>query len=166
MSLKQAIAVAMKAEIEGRELYRVVAEKTDDGKAREVFTYLSEEENRHFEYLKKMHDSLGEGKRLDIPVLKKIVSFDDAESPIFSREFRSRIKEKHFEMSALSIALRMERDSSEYYKKMAQESSDEQLRSFFTKLAEWENEHYGALHREMEFLEQEYFEENRFSPFL
>jgi rubrerythrin len=165
MDLKKAFGFAMKSEVEGREMYKIAADRTDDEKAREVFTYLSEEENKHFEALEKMYHSALKGEEIEIPDIPRLVRFDDLESPIFSKDFKNRIGDRHFEMTALSIALRLEHDSSEFYRKMAEETDDAKLKSFFEKLAAWENEHYEALNHEIQFLEDEYYEKNNFSPF-
>ena len=165
MDLKKAFGTAMKGEIEGRELYRMVSERTDDPQAREVFKYLAEEENKHFETLEKMYHSTLKGEEINIPDLPRLVEFKDVESPIFSENFKNRIGQSHFEMSALSIALRLERDASDFYKKMAEGSSDSGLKDFFKNLADWEEDHYRAIHREIQFLEEEYYQKNNFSPF-
>ena len=165
MDLKKAFGMAMKGEIEGRELYRTVSERTDDPQAKDVFKYLAEEENKHFETLEQMYHSTLKGEEINIPALPRLVEFKDVESPIFSENFKNRIGQSHFEMSALSIALRLERDAADFYKKMAEGSSDRRLKNFFDDLASWEQDHYRAIYREIKFLEEEYFQNNNFSPF-
>ena len=162
MDLKKAVALAMKGEIEGRELYLMAASKTGDQKARSVFSFLAEEENRHYEWLKGMYE--GRAKFV-MPKMEKLVRFEDAESPIFSREFKNGIGKKHFEMSALSIAVRLELEAARFYGKTADECEDGELKSFFSNLAEWENGHYRALNQEIKYLEDEYFQDNNFTPF-
>jgi rubrerythrin len=162
MDLKKAVALAMKGEIEGRELYRMASLKTEDGKAKEVFAYLAEEENKHYEWLRGMYES---PTGFEMPRMEKLARFEDASSPIFSREFKNGIGGKHFEMSALSIAVRLELEASRFYKKTADECEDKTLKTFFSSLAEWENGHYRALNQEIRFLEDEYFQSNNFSPF-
>jgi len=177
MDLKKAVALAMKGEIEGRELYLMAASKTEDGKAKDVFAYLAEEENRHLEWLQSLYESLTGASvppfavpnfvmpKFVMPKMEKLVRFEDAESPIFSREFKRGIGLKHFEMSALSIAVRLELEASRFYEKTAEECEDEELKTFFAGLAEWETGHYRALNQEIKFLEDEYFQNNNFSPF-
>jgi len=165
MDLKKAFGVAMKGEIEGRELYKAAADRTDDSKAKEVFKFLADEEDRHFETLKSMYDSYSINGKIQIPDMPRIVRFDDATSPIFSRDFKKRIGQKHFEMSALSLALRLEHDSIQYYAKMADEVDNSGLKEFFTELSSWEKDHYNALYAEISYLEDEYFSENNFEPF-
>ena len=95
MDLKKAFGTAMKGEIEGRELYRMVSEQTDDPQAKDVFKYLAEEENKHFETLEKMYHSTLKGEEINIPDLPRLVEFKDVESPIFSENFKN-IKQDKF----------------------------------------------------------------------
>lgn len=165
MDLKLAFETAMKGEIEGRELYKIAADRSEDAKAKEVFTYLAKEEDAHFEALKGMYHSLLKSEEIVIPDLPRLVRFEDATNPIFSDDFKSRLEGRHFEMSALSIALKLEQDAFQYYQKVSDESGDEGLKKFFGRLSAWEKDHYDALHREIAYLEEDYFTENRFSPF-
>jgi rubrerythrin len=165
MDLKQGLKDAMKGEIEGRELYLVAAERAEDEKAKEVFSYLAREEDSHFEALKKMYHSYLKSEDLNLPELPRLVRFEDATSPIFSQEFKERMRGKHFEMSALSIALKLEQDAFQFYGKMAEDSDDGELSAFFNRLSAWEKDHYDALYSEIAFLEDDYFAENRFSPY-
>jgi rubrerythrin len=165
MDLKNAFELAMKGEIEGRELYTVAAEKSEDEKAKEVFAYLAKEENSHLEALTNMYHSFLKGEELLLPKLPRLVTFDDAKSPIFSRDFKGRLGGRHFEMSALSIGLKLEQDAFRYYEKMSIEVEDDGLKSFFKTLSAWEKDHYDALNKELEYLEDDYFRENSFSPF-
>lgn len=164
--LNNAFKTAMKSEIEGRELYKIVSEQSDDPKAKEVFLFLSQEENNHLLALQKMFQSYQKGESLEIPKITRLVRFDDTESPIFSRDFKERLKGKHFEMSALSIALRLENDSAQYYRECAEKTEDDALKAFFLELSDWEREHYNAFYREISYLEEEYFIKNNFEPFL
>lgn len=165
MDLKLALETAMKGEIEGRELYKIAADRSDDDKAKEVFTYLAKEEDSHFEALKGMYHSYLQDQDLVIPVLPRLVRFEDATNPIFSEAFKGRLEGRHFEMSALSIALKLEQDAFQYYQKVSDESDDSELKEFFSRLSAWEKDHYNALHREIAYLEEDYFNENNFSPF-
>jgi rubrerythrin len=165
MDLKLALETAMKGEIEGRELYQIAAERSDDEKAKDVFTYLAKEEDSHFEALKGMYHAYIKDQELVIPDLPRLVEFTDAENPIFSDSFKSRLEGRHFEMSALSIALKLEQDAFQYYQKVSDESDDEAIKSFFSRLSTWERDHYNALHREINYLEEDYFTDNSFSPF-
>ena len=165
MDLKLALETAMKGEVEGRELYQIAAERSDDEKAKDVFTYLAKEEDSHFEALKGMYHSYLKDQKLVVPELPRLVEFTDAKNPIFSDSFKNRLAGRHFEMSALSIALKLEQDAFQYYQKVSDESEDGEIKKFFSRLSAWEKDHYNALHREISYLEEDYFTENSFSPF-
>ena len=165
MDLKDALQHAMKAEIEGRELYRIASERSDDEKASKMFLYLSREEDSHFEALKGIYEAHLKGERLIVPKLQRLAEFSHAESPIFSPSFKERLSGRHWEMSVLSIALKLEQDSILYYKKMADETGEKVLKDFFLELSGWEKSHSDALNRELNFLQEEYWEKNNFSPF-
>jgi rubrerythrin len=165
MDLKHAFETAMKGEIEGRELYKIAAERSDDAQAKDVFTYLAREEDSHFEALKGMYHSYVKDQELVIPELPRLVTFKDARNPIFSEDFKGRLEGRHFEMSALSIALKLEQDAFQYYQRVSDESDNTEIKSFFSRLSAWEKDHYNALHKEIAYLEEDYFSENNFSPF-
>ena len=166
MDLKKALEMAMKGEIEGRELYNVTAERTQDPNAREIFSFLSQEENSHFNALKTISHSYVKGEKIVVPELPRLVHFLDAESPIFSEDFKKGLEGKHFEMSALSIGLRLEYDASRFYRKMAESTEIKELKALFEELTQWENDHYNAFQKELNFLEDDYMMQNNFSPFL
>jgi rubrerythrin len=157
MDLREAFKQAILGEIEGRELYAMAAEKVSDSKAKEVFGKLSREENLHFEYLQKMAEAHFSGKPVEVPELQKLETFADAESPIFTREFKKFVKDRHFEIATLSIGIKLELESSAAYREMAKTAEDGELKRFFQKLAEWEDGHYQALRRQISFL-REYYE--------
>lgn len=165
MDIKEALKVAIKGEIEGRELYKVLAEKTDDPEAKIIFENLAKEEDSHFQALKTVSQTLVDSEEFVMPKLEKLVTFENVDSPIFSKSFKTRVKEKHFEMSALSIAMKLELDSTNFYKKMADEAPNNDLKIFFQTLSDWEKGHYDAISKQIKALEDEYFEKNNFAPF-
>ncbi len=156
MDLKEAFKTAILGEIEGRELYRVAAEKTADEKARRVFTNLADEEDSHFKTLQAMAESYFKGEKITAPELPRLESFEDAESPIFSQNFKDFIKDKHLEVSTLAIGMKLELESKLFYSEMAKEADDEELKKFFTELSDWEKGHYEALRKQIGYIESYY----------
>ncbi len=163
MDLKQAFETAIKGEMEGRELYKAAAGKTDDKKAKEVFQMLSDEEQSHLDTLVKLANEYQEGKDVSIPDLPKPTSFEDAESPIFTREFKDKVTDKDFEMATLSIGIKLELESEKFYKEMAQAADQSKLKEFFNYLADWEKGHYDYLNKQIGFLNSYYT--NKYSFF-
>jgi rubrerythrin len=154
MDLQEALKTAMKGEVEGRELFKAAAEKTEDKKAKEVFNMLAEEEQSHLNELRHIAKEYEEGKDISIPPLPSPASFEDAESPIFTREFKEKVSD--FDMTALSIGVKLELESERFYREMADEASQKELEELFARLADWEHGHYEYLQKQIGFLQSYY----------
>lgn len=165
MNILESLKKAIQGEIEGRELYLAAAEKSSDPQAKEVFNFLSMEEDEHIKALVKIGENLAEGNKIEPADLKKYTNLDSPGSSIFSDNFRSRLEGKHFEMSAISIGLKLELDSFRFYADLAKQTEDAELKKLFQTLSDWEKGHYDALQREMDSLHDSYFEQNHFAPF-
>lgn len=163
MDLKKALQTAIKGELEGRELYKAAAEKTSDKKAKKVFSMLAEEEQKHLDTLVKMAKEYNEGGDISSPDLPSPASFEDAESPIFSREFKDKVAD--FDMTALSIGIKLELESEKFYRDTAMGTGVEEMKTLFNRLAEWEKEHYNYLQKQIGFFNSYYTNKYSFSRF-
>jgi rubrerythrin len=163
MDLQSALQTAMKGEIEGRELYKAAAEKTGDDKAQEVFKMLADEEQHHLDSLIRIAEDYDGGKELAMPELRAPASFEDAESPIFTREFKEKVAD--FDMTALSIGMKLELESEKAYRDMAKEAESSELQQLFTRLADWEKGHFDYLQQQKGFLERYYTQKYSFFRF-
>jgi rubrerythrin len=159
--LKQAI----QAEIDGYHFYMMAARSTDDDKGREVFEKLADDEKEHVRFLSIQYNAFMDHGAPDAAA--KLGSRADLSgpSPIFSEGFRSRIKDAHFEMSALSIGASLELSAVQFYKDQAAQSDDEIVKKFYLELADWESGHYNALLQQQESLKEDYWAGGGFSPF-
>jgi len=162
--LLEILSQAMQVEIDGYHFYKLASEKTIDEKGKEVFLSLAEDEKKHYQILKEQYEKVR--KTGGVKFVDKKVEFFKSESPspIFSEDFKKRIKDMHFEMSALSIGALLEKNSIEYYRKFAEQSQDEETKKLFSYLIEWEQEHLKALIAQQKYLKEAYWEEARFSP--
>lgn len=156
MDLREALLTAIKGEIEGRDLYKAAAEKTRDKKAKKVFTLLSDEEQSHLNSLVQIAKEYEEGKELSIPDLPSPASFEDAQSPIFTPEFKNKVAD--FDMSALSIGIKLELESEKFYRDVARQAESDTIRNLFERLADWEHGHYEYLQKQIGFFESYYTE--------
>ena len=159
------IAEAIRTENEGRYFFLMAANSTTDPKGKQVFETLADEEQIHLKYLKKQYLSLVERGEFDKKLkLGPRADFSGA-NPIFSEQLLERLSDAHFEMSALSIGVRLELYSMSFYKKQSEESPDPFVKRFFAELAEWEADHYHALLKQLDALKDFYWEAAGFSPF-
>ncbi len=161
MELKDALQTAITGEVEGRELYRAAAEKTSDKKAKKIFTMLADEEQSHHDSLVQMAKEYAEGKGISTPDLPAPMSFEDAESPIFTREFKDKVAD--FDMTALSIGMKLELESENFYREAAGDAGDKAVKDLFNRLADWEKGHFENLRKQVGFFKSYY--ENKYSFF-
>jgi len=154
---------AIQAEFEGHIFYKMSAEKTDDEQGAEAFRQLAKDEMEHYTFLKAQYDSFLRQNRPDMD--KKLgKSSQPIDSPIFSANFKSRLKDAHYEMTALSIGVQLELSAINFYKSEAAKISEPTAKKFFKDLAEWESAHYRRLLKQQQELKEEYWQDANFSP--
>ena len=155
------IKTAMEAELTGHAFYKNAAENTDDPMGKETFSRMAEEELSHFNYLRHQYKSVLEKGAFDFGEKLK-PQHKHAEHPIFSDAIKNRIKESHFEVSALSIGMKLEMDAMSFYRSCSEKAQDEEVKQFYIELADWEQDHYRAFKQQLDLLKQDYFEANNF----
>ena len=160
-----ALLEAIRAERDGASFYLMAAQTCDDPLGKKVFQGLAAEELDHQEYLGAQHQSLQTTGRLDSS-LKLQHQVDLAgDSPIFSPQIKDRIKDAHFEMSALSIGIQLEQSAIEHYSRAADAAEDPAVAEFFRELVRWETGHHQALLRQQELLKEDYWSSGGYCPF-
>ena len=160
----QGLKTAIEAELTGHEFYKNAAKTTSDPMGKETFSRMAEEEMGHFNYLRHQYKSVLEKGEYDFT--EKLVKKEHkrTKSPIFSDEIKRRIKDSHFEVSALTIGMKLELDAMRYYRSSAEKADNEDVKRFYTELADWEQEHYHAFEKQLDMLKEEYFQANNFVP--
>jgi rubrerythrin len=155
---------AIQAEKTGQEFYKMAARTTADPKGKKVFEELAAEEAEHFDYLVAHYQALKSSGKV---ASKKLTLHADlaANEPIFSADLKKRIKEAHFEMSALAIAVQLELNALVHYREQAAKAKDPAVRELFEELVKWETGHYEAFIRQQQVLQEEYWSEAGFAPF-
>lgn len=160
----EGLKIAIQTELNGIEFYRLAAEKTEDRKGKEVFQSLANDEIKHFNELKKQYENLiKEDEWLSKIELGSPTQFE-GESPIFTEELKNRIKDRHFEMSALSIGAILETNSIDFYRRMKEEADDPVARQLFENLQKWEEKHLEAITKQLDLLREEYWADAHFTP--
>lgn len=158
------LSSAMQVEIDGYHFYKLASEKTTDNKGKEVFSSLAEDEKKHYQILKGQYEKVRKTGGIEFKDKKVEFFKSESPSPIFSEDFKKRIKDMHFEMSALSIGALLEKNSIEFYRKSAEESGDAEVKNLFSYLVQWEQEHLKALITQQQYLKEAYWQDARFFP--
>jgi rubrerythrin len=151
--LLKVVKEAINVEKDGYHFYQTAAARIRDDKGKAVFRSLAQDELDHWQVLEGLQQAIktktkfkfthkGQGKK---PAVR-------SKSPIFSAGFKSKIKEDHFEMSALRIGQLLERNSMEFYGKHAKKTKNRDLKALFNFLVAWEKDHLQALVQQERFL--------------
>lgn len=159
----EGLKTAMEAELTGHQFYKTAAKSTKDPKGKAAFLKMAEEEMGHFNDLRKQYQAVLETGDYDF--VKKLTKGKKTSGPIFSKEIITRIKNSHFEVSALSIGMKLELDAMNFYRTCAKKAANPDARAFYNRLADWEQGHYQAFKTQLDTLKDEYFTANNFVPF-
>ena len=161
----EGLKTAMEAELTGHQFYKAAAKSTKDPKGKTTFLKMAEEEMGHFNDLRKQYRSVLDTGDYDFA--KKLAKGHGKKTsgPIFSKEIKKRIKNSHFEVSALNIGMKLELDAMTFYRNCAKKAADPEAKAFYNELADWEQGHYHAFKNQLDILKEEYFTANNFVPF-
>jgi len=163
--LLKGLTEAIQAERDGNSFYRMAAKGTDDEKGKEIFETLANEELDHMHFLRKQYDSILETGSPDMTLKLGPKADLSGLSPIFSEKLKSRIKDAHIEMSALSIGIQLELDAIKFYQAQSEKVEDQNIKQFYDELVEWEQGHYNALLAQQKDLRKDYWTDSGFAPF-
>ena len=163
--LLEALKTALEAEMTGHQFYLNAAATTGDPQGKATFVRMAKEELEHFHMLKNQYAAILEKGSFDRSLTMIDVPDPESTSSIFSPEFRDRVGQQHFEMSALSVGMQLELNAIRHYQKSADESADPDVKEFFMKLMKWEQGHYDGFSKELEQLREEYWQDNDFLPY-
>jgi len=160
----EGLRTAMEAEMTGHAFYKNAAESTADPTGKETFLRLAQEEMAHFKYLKTQYKSILDKGGYDFTQKLADEAHKHGSSPIFSSDFKKRLKESHFEISVLTIGMKLELDAIGFYRACADKAREDEAKKLYLQLAEWEQGHYDAFAHELDNLKEEYWRVNNFVP--
>jgi rubrerythrin len=140
-------------------VYQNATKNSSDPDVQNFFENRVNEEKKHYNYLLGLYQAIIKYKELKPVIMEKTMN------QIFSDDFKKRIGNNHLLFSAISVATLLEKNAMDFYKNTANETDDEILKSFFKKMAYWEQHHYDVLVEIAEEAKENFWQENRFEPF-
>ncbi len=146
--IKNAIETAIKMETDAISFYGEASRKTGYPFGKEMFKGFIQDETRHLKMLQ------GIFKGLDIAF--EFIRPKESIKTVFSEmkdEMMQKVRALDDELEAVGIAMRMEKEGYDYYKKAAANADSEKEKELFERLAEEENEHYSILNETYTFLD-------------
>ncbi len=147
-----ALSKAIASEKTGIESYLKFARQTNNASGKDMFIRLAQDEFEHMNALEKELERLQEGK----PCIRIKIKPSDIEGivPQLS-DPEARIKAgqgSSDDLTALNIALDLERRAIAFYKKEGSLTADAAVKALYARLAEMEEAHYGLIQAELDHI--------------
>lgn len=156
MDAMDALTVAIQREKEAHKCYSEAATRTTNEAGKKMFTWLAAEEKGHIDILQNQLDHVkGQGKWLSE---EGWCSYGDINNPIDCAEFGSSTEVKCdisgdlSELDILQSAISDEKEATEYYDKLAHNTSDPNGKAMLEKLSLIEKGHLDLLKEEYDYL--------------
>jgi len=152
VNLKEAITTSIEFETQVSKLYRDAMEKSADPVGKRIFGVLAEEELKHLNYLESRLDELRRTGAITLEDLDTALPSEQMiREGIGMLETRMTPKDKGSELQMLGKALEVERDTTEFYRRMARELSDKGQK-IFARFVEIEEGHLAIVQAEIDYL--------------
>jgi rubrerythrin len=132
-----AVEMAIKMKKDAIKFYGEAAEKCDHPAGKKMFLVILEDEKQHLESLNQMVNDM----KID---MKKLQPIKNIKTSLETLKDQMRVSTACSldEMEAFRMAMDMEKECVEFYKKQAAEAKDEREKAFFERLAHEEEEHF------------------------
>lgn len=132
-----AIELAIKMETDAIHFYTKSAEKTKHSVGKKMFLTIAEDEKRHLEMLSQIFKGLGiEAK--DVSPMKRVKTVFET----LRDKMMERVEATTDELEAFKIAMEMEKEGIEFYKKASSDAKTDKEKSLFERLIKEEHRHY------------------------
>ncbi|MDA8156594.1 MAG: ferritin family protein [Actinomycetota bacterium] len=138
---------AMKTEADAIDFYASAAQKTQNPIGKKMFQSIVEDEKRHLEIMECLF------KRMHVPHGK--ISPMERVKTVFEENrglMLQRVTATSDDIEALAIAMRMEQESVDFYRKAAKDATDPKEKEIFERLVAEETEHYTIFSNTHNFL--------------
>ncbi len=143
-----AMEIAKKMETDAIKFYTEAAKKTRYPAGKKMFETVTQDEKRHLEIVKKLLQGLDIHME-DVHPMKNIRTVFES----MKDEMMKKVEATTDELEAFRIAMRMEKEGLEFYKKLLSEAKTEKERTLFKKLISEEEQHYAIFENTYNFLE-------------
>ena len=132
-----AIEIAIKMEKDSIKFYTEAAEKTSNFVGKKMFLSITEDEKRHLEMLTQIFKEINITIK-DVNPMKEIKTVFET----LKDKMHDKIKATSDELEAFKIAMQMEQEGIEFYKKAGSEAKSQKERALFERLVKEEQQHF------------------------
>jgi len=156
VNLSTALKTAIEMEKKAHDLYIGASKKTMNKLGKETLEAIAAKELDHIAAINKFSEKMSGDKNYEEAVLEiKPKSKEDYILPIvekLTKELDAKIKPDSDLEKAYAVAIGMEKESYDLYKRLAGESKDPDVKKFFEFLMGEENTHYELFRETLEYL--------------
>ena len=156
---------AYQIEVDGHTFYSMAADRADKEPVAELFDKLARDEVQHKAYLKSVMGSYEDKGVEAFNVHRRDPDLRAFTDGIFTDRFKAKAEGAEFELGVLSVGMTLEQNAISYFTGAAEHATDAEVRDFYRFLADWEKEHLDALQTLFDGVRQDFWSDNRFSPF-
>jgi len=142
-----AMEISLNMETDAVKFYTEAAEKTSHPVGKKMFLSIAEDEKRHIQMLNDLLKGLEITHKTVDPMKNIRTVFEE-----MKEEMQSGMKPTSDETDALSMAMKMEQEGLEFYRKMTSEAPDPKSRALFERLVKEEEKHYEVFSNTLSFL--------------
>ena len=146
-NVKDAILTAIQMEKDGYSFYMKAASQTESDMGKTIFESLAQDEQRHLDVFQKMfEDKVSQSEWNDLVDSSKKY----AKIPIFPTDLNEApgMDSESTELDALRMAMDAEKEAVEYYDKIKENLTDEDVKNIINEIIEQEKNHYSLLEKE------------------
>jgi rubrerythrin len=161
------LKTALKIESDGATFYSMASKNSSNDSVKQIFDMLAGEEQNHYNFFLDYFRTLEKGVKYDLEtnVRNLLARYSEAQKELFGADFTERLKADNHALSAVSIGIKLEDGSINFYKNQLKKAKTASEKKFYKFLIDAEIGHHDFLSK----LEKEMFEDswlnNRFSPF-
>jgi len=154
MTLEEAIKTAIQYETKIRDVYRAAAQKVSEPAGKSFLETMAEDEQHHLDYLMDRLEHWNKTGKLTLPKLETAIPSGESMSKQM-RRYKSEISKKARgdQKRILSRALKVEIETSEFYKEMVGEMTG-QSQAMFARFLVIENRHIAAVQMQLDYATQ------------
>lgn len=142
-----ALELAMKMEKDAIMFYSEAAQKTKYPAGKKMFDTITEDEKRHLEMISQIIKGLNVTPK-DVSPMKNVKTVFES----MKNEMMKKVEASADELEAFKVAMRMEQEGMEFYKKMLAGAKKEKEKALLEKLIQEEQQHYAIFANTYQFL--------------
>lgn len=132
-----AVEIAISMEADAIKFYKEAADRTSNPVGKKMFLTISDDEKRHLEMLSRIIKGL-DIKDKDVSPMKNVKSIFET----MKEDMMKKVEATTDELEAFKIAMQMEKEGIEFYKKVSSAAGTEKEAELFKKLIREEQQHY------------------------